>query len=310
MTKKEFYFPSADGKTQIHAAEWLPEGVPRGVLQIAHGVTEHILAYEEVAEYFTEKGFLVVGNDHLGHGLSIAEGAQPMYFGPEGSWRLVEEDLYTCYKLTKERYADIPYFLLGLSLGSFISRSFLIRHPKSVDGAVFVGTGQTPEVQLAAVRWIAGRECRRAGEDHTTPLIKQLSFGTYNKAFAPNRTDFDWLCSSEQGVDTYLADKLRQEAMSAGLFREMLSAMIFTGKLENQKQMDKETPILLVSGDRDPVGECGKGVKRVRDSFKKAGMKDVTMKLYPGLRHNLFLEKEKREILMFICAWMMSQGNR
>ncbi len=310
MTKKEFYFPSADGKTKIHAVEWLPEGTPKAVLQIAHGVTEHILAYEELAEYFTGKGFIVVGNDHLGHGLSIAEGAQPMYFGPEDSWLWVEEDMHTCQKLTKEEFADIPYFMLGLSLGTFVIRSFLIHHPGQTDGAILVGTGQTPAVALAAVRWLAKREARKAGEAYSTPLIQQLSFGTYNKDFAPNRTDFDWLCSSEKGLDVYLADKLRGEAMSAGLFREMLSSMIFTGKAENQKMMDKDIPILLVSGDMDPVGDKGKGVKATCESFKKVGMKDVSMKLYPGLRHNLFLEDERKEIYVHICAWIMNKIGR
>lgn len=304
MTKNEFYFPSADSKTKIHAVEWLPEGTPRAVLQISHGVTEHILRYEEMAEYFTERGFVVAGNDHLGHGSSIAEGAEPMYFGPEDSWIWVQRDMYTCQKMLKKRYPDIPYIVLGLSLGSFVVRTYLIRHPGKADGAVLAGTGQMAFLPLAFAREIARKEGRKAGEDHTTPMIQKLTFEDYNKQFAPNRTDYDWLCASEKGLDSYIADPLRGKAMSAGLFREMVNGMIFSSSLKNQKRMDKDMPVLLVSGGEDPVGECGKGVERTRRSFRKAGIKDVSVKLYPGLRHDIFIEDERQEVFEDIYQWI------
>lgn len=308
MTRNEFYFPSADRKTKIHAVEWLPDGEPKAVLQIAHGVTEHMLRYEEMAEYFTQRGFVVVGNDHLGHGYSIAEGAAPMYLGPEGSWFWVERDMYTCQKMVKKEYPDIPYMLLGLSLGSFIVRSFLIRYPDAVDGAILVGTGQTPSFQLGLVRGIVKMEARRAGEDKSTPLIQNLSFGTYNRQFVPNRTEYDWLCASEQGLDTYINDTLRGEAMTSGLFREMLNGMMFTGSVKAQKKMNKELPILLVSGSEDPVGDKGKGVLRAYKSMQKAGIKDISMKLYPGLRHDVFREDEKKDVFRDIHQWMTDRG--
>lgn len=303
MTKHEFYFLSADRKTNIHAVEWQPEGVPKAVLQIAHGVTEHILCYEEMAEYFTKKGFVVVGNDHLGHGTSIAEGAKSMYLGQEGSWKWVVKDIDKCMKMTKERYPDIPYILLGLSLGSFAVRTHAILHPGKVDGIVLAGTGQSPAPALVLARFMANLEAKKAGEENSTPAIKKLTFEDYNKKFAPNRTDFDWLCASEKGLDGYLADPLRGDAMSCGLFREMLNGMIFTGNLKNQKQMDADVPVLLVSGEDDPVGDCGKGIERTKQSLQKAGVKDVTMKLYPGLRHDIFLEDEKKDIFEDIFKW-------
>lgn len=304
MTEKEFYFPSADKKTNIHAVMWEPEGEPRAILQISHGVTEHILKYKELAEFLTQRGIMVVGNDHLGHGLSIAEGAEPLYFGPEHSWDWVVEDMYTCQKSVKKQYPNIPYVILGLSLGTFLIRTFLIDRPGEVDGVILVGTGQTPASQLSVVKWVVKHEARKAGEDQTTPLVRQLSFGTYNKRFAPNRTNFDWLCASEEGLKEYMADPLISEDISAGLFREMLDGMIFTGNLSNQKRMDKEIPILLISGEEDPVGDSGKGVRRTLHSFQKAGVKDVSMKLYPGLRHDLFLENEKQDVFEEIYHWM------
>ena len=139
MVKREFTFPSADGKTAIHAVEWLPEGAPRAVLQIAHGVSEYVLRYEDFAGYLTERGFAVVGNDHLGHGLSVADGAPRLYFGPKGSWNWVVEDMEQLRKLTHEKFPNLPYFLLGHSMGSFLTRTYLIRYPGTVDGAIIIG---------------------------------------------------------------------------------------------------------------------------------------------------------------------------
>lgn len=304
MTRNDFYYPSADWKTKLHGVEWLPERKPEAVLQIVHGVTEHMLYYEEMAQYFTDRGFVVVGNDHIGHGRSIADGARSMYFGPEGSWFWVERDAYACQKMMKEKYPDLPYTMLGLSLGSFVVRSILIRHPQELDGAILAGTGQTAAWMLRMTRNLARLEGRRKGEDKTTPLIKSLTFGTYNRKFSPCHTDYDWICASKEGLDTYIKDDLRGEAMSCGLFREMLTGMLFTGDLKDQKKMDENTPILLLSGEDDPVGEMGKGVKRTYESMVKAGVKDVSMKLYPGLRHDIFLEDNRQDIFQDMYQWM------
>lgn len=210
MTKNEFYYPSADGKTQIHAVEWIPETEIKGVLQIAHGVTEYILRYEQFAEYLTQRGFVVVGNDHIGHGYSIAKNANPMYFGKEGSWNFVVKDIDTCKKMTKNKYPDKPYYLLGFSLGSFLVRTYLIDYKSDIpDATIIMGTGQIPPVQIALAKMIANSEAKKAGEEFTTEKIKALTFGTYNKIFRPNRTDFDWLCSNEEALDEYIKDPMR-----------------------------------------------------------------------------------------------------
>lgn len=310
MMKKEFYYPSADGRTKIHAVEWLPEGKAVAILQISHGMTEYILRYEALAEYFTQKGFIIVGNDHLGHGTSIGDNSVPMYFGPRGSWNMVVRDLHTCKKHIQKRFPDLPYCLLGFSLGSFVVRTYMIRYPGSVDAAILAGTGQIPSLQIAIAKGIAHREARKAGEDHTTPMIKKLTFETYNKKFAPNRTEFDWLCAHEESLDAYIADSMRGGDMTAGLFGELLWGMAFTGKLQNMKKMDKNTPVLFVSGDNDPVGDCGKGVLRACKSFEKAGVKDVTVKLYPKLRHDILHEGCRETIYNDLYKWLESKISR
>ena len=305
MVKNEFYYLSADNKTQIHAVEWKPKKEIIGVIQIAHGVTEHILRYEQFAKFFTQKGFVVVGNDHLGHGTSIAKNSKPMYFGPKNSWNFVVQDIEICRKMTKEKYSDIPYVLLGFSLGSFLVRTHLIDYAKEpIDASIIMGTGYIPNFKIAIAKMIANNEAKKVGEENTSPVIKSLTFETYNKLFKPNRTECDWLCSNEKAIDEYLTDPLRGKNYSAGLFIELLSGMQYTSNLKNIKKMNKKIPIFLLSGDKDPVGEFGKGVIKTFDILRKAGIENVDIKLYKDLRHDILHEENRNNIYADIYNWL------
>ena len=282
MVRNEFTFPSADGKTGIHAVEWRPDESPKA----------------------TARGFLVVGHDHIGHGSSVAPDSPPLYFGPKGSWKWVVDDIYALRQQIGKQYPSLPYFLLGHSMGSFLARTYLIRYPGTLDGAVIMGTGQMAPALLAGGKAVAIAEGKRIGEDQTSPLVTKLSFGTYNKLFAPNRTAFDWLSVNEANVDAYIADPLCGGNASIGLFREMLGGMSFIAKAENLKQMNLNTPILFISGGMDPVGDCGKGVMRAYESFRKAGVRDVSVKLYPDLRHEILCETEKETVFEDVLHWL------
>lgn len=304
MVRNEFTFPSADGRTAIHAVEWLPEGDVRAVLQISHGVAEYILRYEPFAEYLTARGFAVAGHDHLGHGGSVAEGAARLYFGPRGSWSWVVDDLYTRRQLAGKRFPGVPCFLLGHSMGSFLARTYLIRYPGTVDGAVLMGTGQQSPALIAGGKAVAAAESARIGEDRASPLVEKLAFGAYNKRFAPNRTANDWLSVSTENVDRYLADPLCGGTPTSGLFREMLGGLTFIAKPENLKRMNLNTPVLFISGEMDPVGDCGRGVKKAFRSFQKAGVRDVSLQLYPELRHEILCEDCRETVYGNIFQWL------
>ena len=304
MVKREFTYPSADGKTAIHAVEWLPEESPRAVLQIAHGVSEYVLRYEDFARYLTERGFAVVGNDHLGHGSSVAAGAPRLYFGPKGSWNWVVEDMEHLRKLTHRKFPNLPYFLLGHSMGSFLARTYLIRYPGTVDGAVIMGTGYLSSAATAASLAVISGECLRNGESKPSAMATRASFGIYNRRFAPNRTPMDWLSLNPDNVDTYLKDPLCQGNASAGLFREMLSGIRFDCNSSNLRKMNRRTPILFISGAMDMVGDCSKGVERAAEAFRKAGMRDVTVKLYPELRHEILKEACHEQVYDDIDRWL------
>ena len=307
MARNEFTFLSANQKTPIHAVEWLPEGEVRAVLQISHGVSEYILRYEPFAEYLTARGFAVVGHDHLGHGNSMTPNSKPMYFGPKGSWSWVVQDIEARRTLAREKFPGLPYFLLGHSMGSFLARTYLIRHPGKVDGAVLMGTGQMAPILIAGGKAVAAAEGLRVGEPNPSPLVQMLAFGTYNKVFAPNRTGFDWLSVNPENVDSYIADPLCGGNPSIGLFREMLGGMSFIARPEELQKMDMTTPILFISGAMDPVGDCGKGVRRAYASFQRAGVQDVSLKLYPELRHEILCESCREMVFEDIFLWLTSK---
>lgn len=307
MGKREFTYPSADGRTLIHAVVWTPEGPVRGVLQIAHGVAEYIGRYEPFARWLTDRGFAVAGNDHIGHGQSLAPGAARLYFGPRGSWNWVAEDVYALRRRMGEEFPGAPYFLLGHSMGSFLARTYLIRWPGTVDGAILMGTGAMSPPVIAAGRAIAARESRRVGEEHISPVVDRLSFDTYNRVFAPNRTRCDWLSVDEANVDAYIADPLCGGNASIGLFREMLDGIAFIQRRENLRKMDPDTPVLLISGSMDPVGNRGKGVRQVYRAFQRAGVRDVTLRLCDGARHEILNDLWKETVYRDIESWMSAR---
>ncbi len=297
------------GEAYIHGVEWLPDQRPIGIIQIAHGVTEYIERYEEFAEVMTTKGFIVCGNDHRGHGSSSDPSRTPMYLGDKGAWFEVAEDLYKVRCKMKVEYPKLPYILMGFSMGSFLVRTVLIKHPDMADAAIIAGTGQQSAIAIKLAKFLASQEEAKFGYAMTTKKIDELTFGAYNKKFAPNKTKFDWLCSDQTALDKYLVDSKRGDSMTVGLFSEMLEGMAFTANVENIKAMHKYMPVLFLSGAEDPVGEAGKGVKKAEAAFKKAGMMLVNSKLYPGCRHDIFHDYCKNEVYEDIYSWIKGNVN-
>ena len=301
----EFYFPSGDGRTLIHVNQWTPVSVPvRGVVQIAHGVAEYGRRYEHFARFLCRHGFVVTAHDHLGHGLSVAPGAPRLFFGPQHGWRFVVDDVAVLQQKVSRVFPTVPYFLFGHSMGSFITRTYLIRYPGRVKGAVICGTGQQPPLVLSGGALIVNREIRRLGPTAYSPLADKLAFGAYNKAFAPARTPYDWLSVSQENVDAYIADPLCGGQITLGLLRDMLGGISFIGKSANVAKMDKNCALFLISGDQDPVGDMGKGVERVSDLYQKAGIADLRIKLYHGLRHEILNEKSARFVYQDVLDWL------
>lgn len=298
-----FHYPSARDGCSIHALEWAPEGPPRGIVHLVHGISEHIGRYDETARFLAEHGFLVCGEDHLGHGRTVTDGSYG-FFAPENGWTLVARDVRALRKLEGARHPNLPYFLLGHSMGSFLTRTYLILWPGTVSGAVLMGTGQEPAPLVALGKRISALECRRLGPRGVSPLVHTLSLGAYNRRFRPSRTPSDWLSRDPAEVDAFLADPLCQSRPTVSLFRDMMGGLQLIARRDQLARMDPSVPVCFLSGQEDPVGGMGRGVEQVVRMFQDAGYRDLSLHLYPGARHELFHEQNRREVWADLLDWL------
>ena len=298
-----FHYPSARDGCSIHALEWAPEGPPRGIVHLVHGISEHIGRYDETARFLAEHGFLVCGEDHLGHGRTVTDGSYG-FFAPENGWTLAARDVRALRKLEGARHPNLPYFLLGHSMGSFLTRTYLILWPGTVSGAVLMGTGQEPAPLVALGKRISALECRRLGPRGVSPLVHTLSLGAYNRRFRPSRTPSDWLSRDPAEVDAFLADPLCQSRPTVSLFRDMMGGLQLIARRDQLARMDPSVPVCFLSGQEGPVGGMGRGVEQVVRMFQDAGCRDLSLHLYPGARHELFHEQNRREVWADLLDWL------
>ncbi|MBQ8592201.1 MAG: lysophospholipase [Lachnospiraceae bacterium] len=296
MRREEFFYDSRDNMTKIHAVKWIPEGNPICVLQIVHGMAEYALRYDDVARYLAQKGVLVVASDHLGHGLSKREEAPYGYFCKRDAATVVVRDVHRLKKIVQEENLGVPYFILGHSMGSFVTRNYLFRYGKGIDGAMIMGTGNQPGYLPRAAKMLASILTIFKGAEHVSPLIDKLSFGDYNKQIENPVTNVDWLSRDKHQVDRYIEDPLCGFVFTLNGFHTLFDLIIKAEKKSNIEKIPKDLPILFLAGTADPVGEYGKGVRLAYENMKAAGIKDIDIKLYDGGRHEILNEIDKEII--------------
>ena len=306
MKTEAFDFAGYSG-TILPACLWMPEGEVKAVLQITHGMTEHMGRYEAFAAYLCTMGIAVAGFDLRGHGRNPGD-AEVASLG-EGGWAASIEDMQLFYELLEQRLPGVPHYMLGFSLGSFLLREYLTKYPEEggIAGAIIMGTGHQPGWLLTIMQWIVKGQIKKTGFDKTTDLVRQLSFGAYNQKFKPNRTAADWLCADEVELGKYLEDPLVRRDISAGLFWELLGSMKRTGKKTTYEKWNKKMPVLLLYGENDPVGDFGKGVQRLYDQMRKAGIQIITFQRFLNARHDLLHEEATRaeSVRHCITDWLI-----
>lgn len=307
----DFTFPSSAGRCQIHARQWLPEdGQYVGIVQLVHGIAEHIERYDEFARFLNEHHYIVVGNDHLGHGASVASPEDYGYFADKDGWMHVSNDTRTLQIMTQRSFPDLPYFLFGHSMGSFLTRTYLIRFPGTVDGAVICGTGHMSDALIRSGKVAANAERLRIGRRGKSKLLANLSFGSYNNQFKPTRTEYDWLSANEENVDAYINDPLCGFDTTVGLFLDLMDGLTFIKDPKHLAHMKKDMPVFFIAGGLDPVGESGDAVRRAYLSFKDAGMTNLDIRIYPGLRHEILNELAKDMVYDDVLNWLETQRGR
>jgi alpha-beta hydrolase superfamily lysophospholipase len=306
MNSEEFRFTARDGQT-IHCRKWVPLSTPKACVQIAHGMAEHCGRYGHLAGRLVEAGYAVYANDHRGHGKTAGIPENIGYFADENGFEKVVTDLHQLFDIIRRNNPDTRVFLLGHSMGSLLVRNFITRYGDEVAGVVLSGTMDDPGLLGLLGRWLARWECRRRGRRAQSPLMNAIAFGAFNKPFKPARTDFDWLSRDPEQVDRYVADPYCGGVFSAGFWVDFLTGLKETYNPALTARIPKHLPMFFFSGDRDPVGANGKGVKRVCRYYQAAGLTEVTLTLYPGGHHEMVNETNREEVIQAILDWLATR---
>ena len=302
--RTDHWYPSCGGG-MIHYCRWTPEGKPRAVLQIVHGITEYVERYDVFAGFLAERGILVVAEDHMGHGKSVNGCGIEGYF--HGGWFSAVEDTYRLLLDMKAENPDLPYVLLGHSMGSFLVRTILYRYPDSgIDAAVISGTCWQPAAAMPAIVKVMEAACRLVGETNVSKRLQNLVFGTYNARVEHRRTQLDWVCRDRRVVDAH--PMMQGHQPKAGLLRDMMIGINAIENSQNLARMKKDLPVFFVAGGDDPVGNYGRGVHACAKAFRKAGMLDISIRIYPLCRHEILNELNKEEVFQDIADWVKKRG--
>lgn len=307
VRKEEFTFDSRDGKTKLHAVRWVPEGKVICIVQIVHGMAEYIERYGELAQYLSEKGILVTGEDHLGHGKSVGEDKCYGYFCEQDPATVVVRDVHRLKKMTQEEYPGVPYVILGHSMGSFILRNYLFKYGTGIQGAIICSTGSNSKLLVKSCKALAAIQSVFLGQRHVAKFIDRCAFGDYNKRIPDAKTPFDWLCTDEAVVNAYLKDELCGFTFTVNGFTTLFTLLDRLNQEENLKAMPLDLPVHFIAGDVDPVGNYGDGVKKAYNDFAKVGMKRISLKLYAGGRHEILNERNKLQVYEDLYPWIMER---
>ena len=317
----DFTFDSADGESAVHAVLWLPASLredraqgagkslgtfrPRAVVQLIHGMAEHIGRYDDFARCLARAGYLVCGHDHVGHGDTAPTAAHRGRMHPVHGGDALVADVQSLRLLVSQQVAaEVPYFMFGHSMGSLVLRNYLPRFGKGLAGAVLCGTANQPEVVAAAGNVLARAIVKVRGADYKSKLLHSLADGAYSHQVKDARTPFDWLSRDPAVVDAFIADERAGFIFSAGAYATLTELAARANSPAAYRATPHEVPLLFVAGDADPVGDCGRGVARAAESMERAGGEDVTLKLFPAMRHEILNEIGKEEVYDFVLEWI------
>ncbi|SDB21884.1 Lysophospholipase, alpha-beta hydrolase superfamily [Pseudobutyrivibrio sp. YE44] len=309
ITQQEYTFNSKDGHSVIHCRKWLPEQEPIAVIQLVHGMVEYIERYDEFATFLATKGYVVVGHDHIGHGHSVADESElGVMTGVHPSDDMVE-DIYTHYSLTRKAYPALKYFILGHSMGSYMLRKFLsvkAAYIEAMSGAIIMGTGFEKAGACNMGLATIGLLSLIKGKNYRSTLIRDMTYSAPYKLYDCYGKDYanSWLSKNMESVEKYYHDPLCTFTFTLNAYKGLVEATKFACTMECASKMRAGMPLLVVSGDADPVGNLGEGTRAAADLFKKAGVKDVTLKLYHGDRHEILNELDRETVYEDIYKWL------
>ncbi|MCD8078514.1 MAG: alpha/beta hydrolase [Lachnospiraceae bacterium] len=307
MEKRRFTIPSSDGLTTLHGIHWIPEGEVRAVFQIVHGMVEHIGRYEELAEHMTEAGFAVIGHDHLGHGASVRDPEDLGYFADEKGDACLVKDMHRITCLAKRLHPDVPVFILGHSMGSFLLRRYITRYGKEIQGAVICGTGDFREAEVRTGLALAERLEQLRGRRYRSRLLDAVALGQFAMQYGNRLRPGSWLSRNEASVEAYRKDPRCQFTFTVGAYHDFFHLLKELCEEKDFVEIPRDLPVLFVSGMDDPLGGYTKRVLRVYNRFVEMEMRDVDIYLYPEDRHEVLNELDRDQVHQDILRWMESR---
>ncbi|MBR1752688.1 MAG: alpha/beta fold hydrolase [Ruminococcus sp.] len=296
------FFKSKDNKHDIAYYVFMPKGEVRAAVQMSHGMCEYFLRYKHVGEFLNENGIAFFGNDHLGHGNSIASDDDKGYFAPENGWQTVVEDMYTLNKMMKERLPGVRFIMFGHSMGSFLARAYMVKHASSIDGAVICGTGDGISGASALLTVCEAVKLAK-GERYRSEKINNVAFGKYNERFTDENDPCSWLSRDLAVRDKYRVDPKSSFIFTVNGFENLTKVLYYVSDDRWYDAVRKDLPIYLIAGTDDPVGSYGKDVTAVYDKLKDRDCQ-VEIKLYDQARHELVNEINKDEVLSDILSFI------
>ncbi len=300
---EEILLPASD-RTILYVHVWRA-AEPKAAILLAHGMAEHSLRYDAFGRFLADQGISLYCHDQRGHGKTGA--AHLGHLRQNVDWNLMINDLFTIKKKLIEEECTCPVFLMGHSMGSFLVRRTIQLRSDMFDGLILSGTGDNNGLAGKAAVRMAAAGCLLAGQEAHAERLQKMVFGGFNKAVEKPRTEFDWLTRDEAIVDQYLADDNCGFMCTNGFYYELMQGIQIANDLQKMQSIRKSLPVYLFSGDKDPVGGCGDGVQRVYKLFLDAGLEDVTIRLYPGGRHEMLNELNRDMVMKELLQWVMWQ---
>ena len=301
---EEFFYDSSNGKDKIHAKIYVPGSEKiKGIIQFSHGMCECVDKYKEFINFVVNNNYVFCGNDHLGHGRSINSEDEKGFFASKNGYKYVVNDLYKMTKYIKKRFPNLPIFLIGHSMGSFIARCYASKYGNNINGLLLCGT-IGPQWPIEGGIQLADRIIKKHGELYRSKTLDKLSFEFANINFEPVKTRYDWTCSNEEAIKDHLRNKESQFIFTASGFKDLFYLVKNCNDEKIIKDTPKNLPMFIFSGSMDPIGENGIGIKKVVEIYKKMGIKDVEYKLYADKRHEMLRETNMNEVFADILNWI------
>lgn len=302
MTRTEGSYPSSNQKDTIFYTLWMPDGNPRGIVQIVHGMDEYVERYSEFAEFLCENGLIVCGNDHLGHGRSAVTDEDLGYFADSDGDRCLVQDVETLRGILRSRYRALPYIIMGHSMGSFITRAYVSSHPDSVDAVILSGTagGGRP---FGFGKFLCGVIAKLRGKHYRSEMVKKIAFQGYNKRFKGD-TGVEWVTNDPDKLSAYAGDPKCTFTFTVQGYRDLFTLLSYVNSDEWYEKMPKNLPILFFAGSDDPVGDYSNGVKQVAEKLMDADVSDVTVHIYEGERHEVLNGISRKKACSDILEWL------